>query len=206
MEVLRSLKRAYLQRKLGKPIVVVSGLPRSGTSMMMKMLQAGGMPLYVDDVRKPDEDNPVGYYELEEAKSLLKDEDKAWLDKARGRAIKIVSTLLPGLPSSHFYKVIFMQRHLDEVILSQNKMLQRRGEPVDESSDERMRGTLEKHLVRTKLWIDGQLNFAVVDVPYREVIADPRRQAERVRNFLAVDLDVENMASAVDAGLYRNRR
>jgi hypothetical protein len=174
--------------------------------MMMKMLQAGGMPLYVDDVRKPDEDNPVGYYELEEAKSLLKDEDKAWLDKARGRAIKIVSTLLPGLPSSHFYKVIFMQRHLDEVILSQNKMLQRRGEPVDESSDERMRGTLEKHLVRTKLWIDGQLNFAVVDVPYREVIADPRRQAERVRNFLAVDLDVENMASAVDAGLYRNRR
>ena len=206
MEVLRSLKRAYLQRKLGNPIVVVSGLPRSGTSMMMKMLQAGGMPLYVDDVRKPDEDNPIGYYELEEVKSLLKEEDKAWIGQGKGKAIKIVSTLLPGLPSSHFYKVIFMQRHLDEVILSQNKMLRRRGEPVDESGDERMRGTLEKHLVRTKLWIDDQLNFAVVDVPYREVIADPRRQAQRVRNFLAVDLDVENMASAVDAGLYRNRR
>jgi hypothetical protein len=206
MEVLRSLKRAYLQRKLGKPIVVVSGLPRSGTSMMMKMLQAGGMPLYVDDVRKPDEDNPIGYHELEEVKSLLKEEDKAWLGQGKGKAIKIVSTLLPGLPSSHFYKVIFMQRHLDEVILSQNKMLRRRGEPVDESGDERMRGTLEKHLVRTKLWIDDQLNFAVVDVPYREVIADPRRQAQRVRNFLAVNLDVENMASAVDRSLYRNRR
>jgi hypothetical protein len=206
MEVLRSLKRAYLQRKLGRPIVVVSGLPRSGTSMMMKMLQAGGMPLYVDDVRKPDEDNPIGYYELEEVKSLLKEEDKAWLGEGKGKAIKIVSTLLPGLPSNHFYKVIFMQRHLDEVILSQNKMLRRRGEPVDESGDERMRGTLEKHLVRTKLWMDDQLNFAVVDVPYREVIADPQRQAQRVRNFLAVDLDVENMASAVDRSLYRNRR
>jgi hypothetical protein len=99
-----------------------------------------------------------------------------------------------------------MQRHLDEVILSQNKMLRRRGEPVDQSNDERMRGTLQKHLVRTKLWIDDQLNFAVVDVPYREVIADPQRQAQRVRNFLAVDLDVENMASAVDRSLYRNRR
>ena len=206
MEVLRSLKRAYLQRKLGRPIVVVSGLPRSGTSMMMKMLQAGGMPLYVDDVRMPDEDNPIGYYELEEVKSLLKEEDKAWLGEGKGKAIKIVSTLLPGLPSNHFYKVIFMQRHLDEVILSQNKMLRRRGEPVDESGDERMRGTLEKHLVKTKLWMDDQLNFAVVDVPYREVIADPQRQAQRVRNFLAVDLDVENMASAVDRSLYRNRR
>jgi hypothetical protein len=206
MKVLRSLKRAYLQRKLGRPVVVVSGLPRSGTSMMMKMLQAGGMPLYVDDVRKPDEDNPIGYYELEEVKFLLKEEDKAWLGEGKGKAIKIVSTLLPGLPSNHFYKVIFMQRHLDEVILSQNKMLRRRGEPVDESGDERMRGTLEKHLVRTKLWMDDQLNFAVVDVPYREVIADPQRQAQRVRNFLAVDLDVENMASAVDRSLYRNRR
>ena len=205
MEVVRSLKRAYLRRKLGTPIVVVSGLPRSGTSMMMKMLQAGGMPLFVDDIRKPDEDNPIGYYELEKVKSLLKDEDKAWLAEGRGKAVKIVSTLLPGLPNGYFYKVIFMHRHLDEVILSQNKMLRRRGEPVDESGNERMRRMLEKHLVRTKLWIDGQLNFAVVDVPYSEVIADPRGQARRVRSFLGVDLDVENMASAMDPSLYRNR-
>ena len=206
MGVLRSLKRAYLQRKLGRPIIVVSGLPRSGTSMMMKMLQAGGMPLFVDGVRKADEDNPIGYYELEEVKSLLKDEDKAWLGESRGKAIKIVSTLLPGLPNSYFYKVIFMHRCLDEVIVSQNKMLRRRGELVDESGDEQMRGMLEKHLVRTKLWIDDQLNFAVVDVPYCEVIADPRGQAQQVRDFLGVDLGVEDMASAVDPNLYRNRR
>jgi hypothetical protein len=205
MEVLRSLKRTYLQRRLGRPVIVVSGLPRSGTSMMMKMLQAGGVPLFVDDVRKADEDNPVGYYELEEVKSLLKDEDKAWLGEGRGKAIKIVSTLLPGLPKGLFYKVIFMHRHLDEVILSQNKMLRRRDEPVDESDDERLHGMLEKHLVRTKLWIDGQSNFAVVHVRYGEVIADPRGQATRVRHFLGVDLDVENMASAVDRSLYHNR-
>ena len=173
--------------------------------MMMKMLQAGGVPLFVDDVRKADEDNPVGYYELEEVKSLLKDEDKAWLGEGRGKAIKIVSTLLPGLPKGLFYKVIFMHRHLDEVILSQNKMLRRRGEPVDESDDERMRGMLEKHLVRTKLWLDGQLNFAVMDVPYSEVIADPQGQATRVRHFLGGDLHVENMVGAVDSSLYHNR-
>jgi hypothetical protein len=174
--------------------------------MMMKMLQAGGMPLFVDDIRKPDEDNPVGYYEMEKAKSLLKEEDKAWLAECRGKAVKIVSTLLPGLPDGYFYKVIFMQRHLDEVILSQNKMLRRRGEPVDESANERMRGMLEKHLVRTKLWLDGQLNFAVVDVPYREVIVDPQGQARRVRQFLGSGLDVENMTSAMDPSLYRNRQ
>jgi hypothetical protein len=205
MEVVRSLKRAYLRRKLGTPIIVVSGLPRSGTSMMMKMLQAGGMPLFVDGIRKPDEDNPVGYYESEGVKSLLKDEDKAWLAGARGKAVKIVSSLLPGLPNGYFYKVIFMRRHLDEVILSQDKMLRRRGEPVDESGNERMRGMLEKHLVKTKLWLDGQLNFAVVDVPYSGVIADARGQAQRVSHFLGDDLDVEKMVSAVDTGLYRNR-
>jgi len=205
MEALRSLKRAYLLRKLGRPVIVVSGLPRSGTSMMMRMLQAGGVPLFVDDARKADEDNPIGYYELEEVKSLLKDRDKAWLDQARGKAVKIVSTLLPGLPNTLFYKVIFMHRHLDEVMLSQNKMLRRRGEPVDESGDERMRGMLEKHLVRTKLWTDGQVNFSVMDVPYSEVIADPRRQAQRVRYFLGGHLNVDSMASAVDPSLYRNR-
>jgi hypothetical protein len=204
--VFQSLKRSYLQKKLGKPIVVVSGLPRSGTSMMMRMLQAGGVPLFVDELRQADEDNPVGYYELEEVKSLLKNEDKAWLGGGRGKAIKIVSALLPGLPNSYFYLVIFMQRNLDEVILSQNKMLRRRGESVDESGDEQMRGMLEKHLVRTKLWIDGQANVAVVAVRYSEVIAHPRSQAKRIRNFLRVNLDVKNMASAVDPGLYRNRR
>jgi hypothetical protein len=174
--------------------------------MMMKMLQAGGMPLFADDIRKPDEDNPIGYYELEEVKSLLMDEDKAWLAGARGKAVKIVSSLLPGLPNGYFYKVIFMRRHLDEVILSQNKMLRRRGEPVDESGNERMRDMLEKHLVRTKLWLDGQLNFAVVNVPYSAVIADPQGQARRVRHFLGGELDVEKMASAMDPNLYRNRR
>ena len=174
--------------------------------MMMRMLQAGGMPLFVDELRQADEDNPVGYYELEEVKSLLKNEDKAWLGGGRGKAIKIVSALLPGLPNNYFYQVIFMQRNLDEVVLSQNKMLRRRGEPVDESGDEQMRGMLEKHLVRTKLWIDGQANVAVVEVPYSEVIAHPRSQAKRVRNFLRINLDVKKMASAVDPGLYRNRR
>jgi hypothetical protein len=204
--VLLGLKRAYLQKRLGTPIIVVSGLPRSGTSMMMKMLEAGGIPVYADGIRQPDEDNPLGYYEFEEVKSLLKNEDKAWVAGGRGKAVKIVSTLLPGLPDSHFYKVIFMHRHLDEVIPSQNKMLMRRGEPVDEAGNERTRGILERHLRKTKLWLADQPNFAVADVQYKGVIADPRGQALRIRSYLRADLDIEQMVAAVNPELYRNRR
>jgi hypothetical protein len=204
--VLHALKRAYLQKRLGTPIIVVSGLPRSGTSMMMKMLEAGGIPVFADGIRQADEDNPLGYYEFEEVKSLLKDEDKSWLAKSRGKAIKIVSTLLPGLPDKYFYRVIFMHRHLDEVIPSQNKMLLRRGEMVDESGDQRMRGLLERHLWKTKLWLADRPNFKVADVQYKCVIADPRGQALRLRTFLGTDLDIEKMVTAVNPTLYRNRR
>jgi hypothetical protein len=204
--MLHSLKKTYLRWKLNPALVVVSGLPRSGTSMMMKMLEGGGMPLLVDGIRNADDDNPLGYYELESVMSLLKEEDKSWLSQGRGKAVKIVSTLLPGLPASYFYKVIFMHRRLDEVIPSQNKMLRRRGEPVDEAGDARMRDLLERHLVKTKLWLARQPNFDVCQVRYRQVIADPHGEALRVRDFLKTDLNVKKMACAVNTDLYRNRR
>src|SRR6188768_3994121 len=117
-----SLARLVRQLRYGRPIVVVSGLPRSGTSMMMQMLQAGGLEILTDAVRTPDGSNPKGYLEFEAVKDLDKP-PPPWLAGARGKAVKIVSSLVRWLPEGHDYRVIFMRRNLDEVILSQNKML-----------------------------------------------------------------------------------
>ena len=121
-----SIASALRRLRYGKPIVIVSGLPRSGTSMAMKMLAAGGMPLLTDGVRGADESNPKGYYEFEPVKDLHKQADMAWLRDARGKAVKIVSFLLTFLPETNEYKVIFMQRDLREVIASERTMLQKR--------------------------------------------------------------------------------
>ena len=106
------------------PIIVVSGLPRSGTSMMMGMLEAGGLELVVDGIRAADEDNPRGYYELERVKDLAKAEDKSWLITLQGKGVKVISLLLQHLPEAYNYKIIFMRRSIAEVLDSQSKMLE----------------------------------------------------------------------------------
>ena len=114
-----SVIRQYLQqRRYGEPIIVVSGLPRSGTSMTMKMLDAGGIALITDEARLADEDNPKGYFELENVKSLGEQDDKSWLTEARGKAVKVISHLLRELPEHYAYRIIFMNRHVQEVIRS----------------------------------------------------------------------------------------
>ncbi|HNY87520.1 MAG TPA: hypothetical protein PKN23_13545, partial [Candidatus Hydrogenedentes bacterium] len=117
------------QRNIPPPeIVVVSGLPRSGTSMMMRMLAAGGMPLFTDGVRAADSDNPLGYFEHEAVKRLR--EDASWVPGAAGKAVKVVSALLPALPEGFQYRVILMRRPLEEVLASQRRMFGRRGAPA----------------------------------------------------------------------------
>src|SRR5215813_2579369 len=108
-----------------QPIIVVSGLPRSGTSMMMKMLAAGGLPVLVDAIRAADDDNPNGYFEFEPVKQLA-DGQNEWLTEAGGKVVKIISALLEYLPKSYHYKIIFMERELKEILASQQKMLSHR--------------------------------------------------------------------------------
>ena len=190
--------------KSGEPIVVVSGLPRSGTSMTMKMLEAGGMQPVTDRVRSADEDNPRGYFEDERVKDLHKSEDKSWMRDARGKAIKVISYLLKDLPEDNFYMVIFMRRNLREVLASQNKMLQRRGER-SETTDEKMIEIYQDHLWKVEYLLAHRPNFEVIYVDYQAVIENPRAQAQRIRDFLGLDLDTDAMAAAVDPMLYRNR-
>ena len=203
--MLASLRQAYLRKRLGPPIVVVSGLPRSGTSMMMKMLGAGGMDLVTDNIRTADEDNPKGYFELEQVKELDKADDKSWLQKHRGKVVKIICFLLKNLPDGHFYKVIFMHRDLGEIIASQNKMLDRRGESDKRGDDARMVELYNTHLRKVSFMLKDRPVFETLNVDHRDVISDPLTQAKRVSSFLGIDLDTAKMAQAVDPALYRNR-
>ena len=120
----------YCRIRYGKPVIVISGLPRSGTSMMMQMLYAAGLPVITDQLRTADEDNPKGYFEIERIKGLYQENDKSWLVDYKGKAVKIISFLLLHLPAKINYKVIFMERDLDEILASQKKMLQNRGNPM----------------------------------------------------------------------------
>jgi ABC-type nitrate/sulfonate/bicarbonate transport system substrate-binding protein len=198
----------FLQ-KLFKPtsqevVTVVSGLPRSGTSMMMKMLDAGGIRPLTDEIRTADKDNPKGYYEYERVKKL--DEgDTEWVEQAQGKAVKVISALLKYLPQDYTYKVIFMLRNMDEILASQRQMLMRRGEPSDSVSDEELAELFRKHLAQIQAWIDEQPNAEAIYVSYNEVVEDPLEQARTVNRFLGDRLDVEHMVQVVDEALYRQR-
>jgi broad-specificity NMP kinase len=185
-------------------IIVVSGLPRTGTSMMMKMLEATGIHILTDEVREADEDNLKGYYEDERAKTLHK--DNSWIGEAEGKAVKVISYQLPHLPKDHQYNVIFMHRRIDEVLASQRKMMQRRGEAEDDVPDTVMAEIFQKHLDETDEWLKAQNNIRTLCVSYNETMEDPQTASEQVAAFLDRDLDIEKMTHVVDPKLYRQRK
>jgi len=185
-------------------VTVVSGLPRSGTSMMMKMLEAGGLPPMTDQIRTPDDDNPKGYYEFERVKKMP-DGDKAWVAEAHGKAVKVISALLEHLPGDHTYKVIFMRRQMDEILASQKQMLIRSDKPTDKVSDEQLAGMYRKHLATVESWLRTQPNVSVLYMDYNAMLADPRRYIAEIDRFLSNQLDVEKMAVIIDPSLYRQR-
>jgi hypothetical protein len=191
-------------------VYIVSGLPRSGTSMMMQMLHRGGLPALTDAIRSADEDNPRGYFELERVKQIR--DDPSWLDEAHGKVVKLISRLLlelpPPAPERVRYKVIFMRRDLDEVLRSQKKMLERRGEqtPQSEAEDDQMKELFVAHLEEVETWLRGRPDVDTLFVSYGRMVTEPRPGAERINRFLDGVLDIEAMLSEVDPELYRNRK
>jgi hypothetical protein len=183
-------------------IIVVSGLPRSGTSLMMQMLAAGGVEVVTDNVRTADTDNPRGYYELESVKRIKR--DATWLPQTRGKAFKMVSQLLYDLPAGESYRILFMERDLDEVLASQEKMLRRLGRTA--APREEMKRSYRLHLAALRDWLGQQPNMQVLWVPYGELIERPGEQAERISSFLGGKVNAERMAGSVDPALYRNRK
>ncbi len=186
------------------PVIIISGLPRSGTSMMMKMLEAGGLAVLTDNIRVADVDNPKGYYEFERVKALDKG-DVVWLPEAQGKVVKVISALLKHLPSNYRYQVIFMQRNMAEILASQKKMLVRRNEPTDKVSDEKLAGLYKKHVADITDWLQKQENITVMYVSYNDFLENPLHYVEQVNQFLDGVLDVGKMIDVVDPTLYRQR-
>ncbi len=186
-------------------ITIVSGLPRSGTSMMMKMLDSGNMPLLTDNMRIADQDNPRGYYEYERVKEL--EQDNSWLDMASGKAVKIVSPLLHhlNLNKEYRYKIIFMRRNLEEILASQRKMADRLREGEDKIRDDILMHNYSLHLEDVHRWQQQNENIELLYINYSDVIKDPLSVAECISNFLDMKLNIHEMAKVVDDSLYRQR-
>jgi len=184
-------------------ISIVSGLPRSGTSMLMSAVAAGGIEPLVDHIRKPDEDNPRGYYEFEPVKKTK--DDISWLNEATGKVVKMVYRLLYDLPEQFQYRVVFMQRDLNEVLASQNKMLKRSSTSAGSISNEKIKALFIAELNKCKKWLTEQPNFEVLYINHRNMINDGLAQVQRINDFLGGGLDLGAMAAVVDPELYRNR-
>lgn len=183
-------------------VTLVSGVPRSGTSLVMQMLAAGGMPVMTDDRRAADADNPRGYLEFEPVKRLR--QDSGWMQQAAGHAIKVIYHFLYDLPPDLQYRVLFVRRDLAEVVASQRAMLERNGKPGG-PPDAEMITLFTAELRALHRWLPTQPQFAMLDVPYQEVVQQPRQQAQRIQEFLGQELDVESMAATVDPQLHRQR-
>jgi Sulfotransferase domain len=184
-------------------ITVVSGLPRSGTSLMMQMIVAGGIPALTDGLRTADDNNPKGYFEWEAAKSLKQNPEA--IAAAEGKVVKIISALLPHLPNGHAYRVVFMIRPLEEVVASQNKMLQRLGKDVPKTPMAGVLAAFEKHLKEAEGWLAKAPNINVLRIAHGAVIKDPGTEAARVAEFLGLRLDLAGMTRQVEQSLYREK-
>ena len=184
-------------------ITIVSGLPRSGTSLMMQMLVAGGMTPLADGERKADSDNPRGYLEWERIKMLPNDPD--CIAEAEGKVVKVISRLLLALPAGHEYCVIFMQRPLAEVLASQDEMMRRRGTYKESANPAAISAAFQKHLNEVHFWLDSKPYVKSIQISYHDALSQPEQVSRQIAEFLGLPLDMQAMSQQVDSSLYRNR-
>jgi broad-specificity NMP kinase len=173
--------------------------------MMMKMLEAGGIPVLTDHEREADEDNPKGYFEFERVKKI-KEGDVDWLPQAKGKVVKVIAALLTHLPPNYKYDVIVMRRAMPEILASQRQMLVRRGENPDKVKDEDIAALFDKHLAKTIDWAKKQKNIRLMEVDYNAALKNAAPLVKRINNFFGGQLNTEMMASVVDPTLYRQRK
>jgi len=184
-------------------ITVVSGLPRSGTSLMMQMLAAGGLPPLTDHIRAADEDNPRGYLEFEPVKRTR--QDPSWVPAALGKSVKMVYLLLRDLPTTHTYRVILMRRDLNEVLASQDAMLRRSGKQGGNLPPDRMAALYAGQLAQIAEWLSRQPNFSLLEIQHRDCLYRTAETAAIINAFLGGTLDEPRMIAAIDPALHRNQ-
>ena len=182
---------------------MVTGLPRSGTSLMMQILNAGGKSILTDNIRKPDVNNPKGYFEFEKVKSLQK--DNSWINEAEEKAVKVIVQLITYLPPDRKYSVILMERNPDEIILSQNKMIENLGGTKQSISSEVLKNTFVNQYEKAKKYLSDNLCFNVYKVNYNELLSGKPEIIDDLNKKLNLNLDVSKSTSVIDTTLYRNR-
>jgi hypothetical protein len=197
--------KANTPKESNQPVWIVSGLPRSGTSLMMMMMESAGIPPLTDHQRSADNDNPRGYYEFERVKKLRQG-DRDWLPQAEGKVVKVISALLTYLPSDYTYQVLFMQRALPEILASQKKMLINRGEDPDKIDDSAIEQSFKSHLAQIVDWLNNQKNFSAYYVDYNQLLKEPKPEVHQINQFLGGKLDELRMLAAIDPNLYRQRK
>ncbi len=185
-------------------ITIVSGIPRSGTSLVMQMLVAAGIEPLVDAARAPDDSNPRGYFELSDVKRMPR-AGTDWVAGARGRCVKVIYALLEFLPRNERYCVLFVERDLDEVIDSQDRMLERLGESVGGLPRVRLRPILESQSETARQLLEAERCFEWRRISHQELISEPTQTAEKIASFLGRSEHASSMAACVDATLYRER-
>jgi hypothetical protein len=193
------MKPKKIKQKLGNTAIIVSGLPRSGTSMMMQMLKDAGVEILADEKRKADRNNPKGYLELQAVKKL--DKDNSCLENVEGKAVKVISHLLEYLPEDKNYKIIFMDRNMDEIIQSQQKMLKKE---LNDFPPEVV-NAFKKEIKNVELWVEENDNIEMIRINYSDVIREPEERVQKILDFLDLDLNKRKMVEVVDPDLYRNR-
>lgn len=198
------LIRPKADRLSQTPIIVVSGLPRSGTSMMMQLLDAAGVPIYTDEKRKPDNSNPQGYFEHDKVKQLIR--NNAWMEEATGKAVKIVVPLLYKIPAAFTYKVIFMERNLDEIIESQHQMLIESSKMKNDTYAVQIENSFKKQLHEFEAWKKRNPNAEVLNINYNEAIDKKAETVSKVFGFLNIDANQETLANIIDKNLYRTKK
>ncbi|MBL0329894.1 MAG: alkaline phosphatase family protein [Bacteroidetes bacterium] len=194
----------FIKNNIKGTITIVSGLPRSGTSMMMQMLAAGGLNILTDNIRATDENNPKGYLEYQKVKSLA--HDNSWLHEGQNKVVKVIAQLLQFLPANYQYKVVFMEREMEEVIQSQQIMLGKKADVEKKVYPTSLADTFKKQLEKTQSWIKNHPQFEVTFISYSDVIQNPQEIAENLSLFLDSELNIEKMVQAVDRNLYRNKK
>lgn len=185
------------------PIIVVSGLPRSGTSLMMQMLEAAGVPILDDGQREEDDSNPNGYYELEAVKATA--HDAAWVEEAPGHAVKVIHALLPHLPAHHHYQVLLMQRDAHEVVASQNRMLENDASSDPGMSDARLVEVFNQQMEKTTRLLGEENHFEWTTVRHADLFGDDELSIRRICRFLGLPGSVKKMRARIDPSLYRAR-
>lgn len=184
-------------------IIIVSGLPRSGTSLMMQLLEAAGLPVLIDGIRKPDESNPKGYYEYEKVKRIAY--DVSWLNEAKGKVVKVVAPLLQHLPPHFCYKIVYLHRDINEIIASQQKMVEKdRGGHAGKSYNVILAESYRKmeNSILSKEWKNGS---EVLKLDFSELVNGQQEELEKLEDFLGIELDISKMLSVADPSLYRNK-